>query len=243
MTDTGILRKLEKVQDKIAEDISSKTLIHMKNYIDDIVATEQAGSGIASMTNKLQNILNKRKSNETKIDHDMALDIFTNGIVNSDIIMDICAVNEKRSNFDKFFKICHELCMKRVSGALAKRHGSVEEVDHVTSIAELWRLGSKQIEILYTDENGVVDQDKVARNTPCYDYLAKQLLPKDDYIRKSERLYSSLNFKLALSGRSNHVKHVDFNYTQVTKSYLKQYAVDSKENAVFIQVDDKNKVL
>jgi hypothetical protein len=91
----------------------------------------------------------------------------------------------------------------------------VEEVEHVTSIAELWRLVSHQVEEHFTDENNVIDVDEVARNIPSYDYLTKQLSPKNEYIRKSERFYSSLQFKLAMSGRSNHVKHPDFNYTQV----------------------------
>ena len=47
------------------------------------------------------------------------------------------------------------------------------------------------------------------------DYLTKQLSPLNEYVRKSERYNSKLPFKLAMSGRSNHVKHVDFNYTQV----------------------------
>ena len=74
---------------------------------------------------------------------------------------------------------------------------------------------SSQIEVLFTDENKVIDIDEVHRNIPSYEYLTKQLSPKNDYVRKSDRYYSKLPFKLAMSGRSNHVKHVDFNYTQV----------------------------
>ena len=102
--------------------------------------------------------------------------------MSSSVILDICAVAEKRSRFDFFFKLCHDLCMKRVSGALAKRHGMVDEVEHVPSVMELWRLVSHQVEVHFTDENNVADVNEVARKIPSYDYLTKQLSPKNEYI-------------------------------------------------------------
>jgi hypothetical protein len=184
MTDTAVLKKLESIQNTIAEDIISNTLTHMKNDIEDVLTSQQEGKGVAYLTNKLQNI-----------DQDLATTILSHGVVSSSIIMDICAVAEKRSSFELFFKLCNDQCMKRVSGALAKRHGSVEEVDHVTSVAEVWRLGSKQIEEYNTDEDGVIDADEVAKNVPSYDYLSKQLSPKNEYAVKSGRYYSLLKFR------------------------------------------------
>ena len=215
MTDSAVLRKIEIIKKEISNNIACEALTYMKNDIEDVLASTIEGHGIQSVTKKLQNILNKRKTNEIRIENDLASNILSGGQVSSSVILDICAVAEKRSRFDFFFKLCHDLCRKRVSGALAKRHGIVEEVEHVTSIAELWRLVSHQVEEHFTDENSVIDVDEVARNIPSYDYLTKQLSPKNEYIRKSERFYSSLQFKLAMSGRSNHVKHPDFNYTQV----------------------------
>ena len=215
MTDSAILRKIEIIQKEISNNIACEALTYMKNDIEDVLASTIEGHGIQSVTKKLQNILNKRKTSEIRIENDLASNILSGGQVSSSVILDICAVAEKRSRFDFFFKLCHDLCRKRVSGALAKRYGIVEEVEHVTSIAELWRLVSHLVEEHFTDENNVIDVDEVARNIPSYDYLTKQLSPKNEYIRKSERFYSSLQFKLAMSGRSNHVKHPDFNYTQV----------------------------
>lgn len=220
MTDSAVLNRMEKIQKEISRNIASEALTYMKNDIDDVLASTEEGHGIESMTKKLQNILNKRKTNDVRIENNLASNILSGGQVSSSVIMDICAVAEKRSKFDFFFKLCHDLCRKRVSGALAKRHGIVEEVEHVTSIAELWRLVSRQIEEYFTDENSVIDVNEVARNIPSYDYLSKQLSPKNEYNCKSERFYSSLQFKLAMSGRSNHVKHPDFNYTQVISSSL-----------------------
>ena len=91
----------------------------------------------------------------------------------------------------------------------------MEEVEHVTSVRELWRLVSHQFEEHFTDENNVIDVNEVARSIPSYDYLTKQPSPKNEYTCESERFYPSLQFKLAISGRSNPVKHPDFNYTQV----------------------------
>lgn len=74
---------------------------------------------------------------------------------NSQDILEICAVAEIRSKFDLFLKLCRDLCKNGEGGALAKRHGSAEEVGHVTSISELWRIVLFQIEVLFTDENKV----------------------------------------------------------------------------------------
>jgi hypothetical protein len=60
--------------------------------------------------------------------------------VTSSVVMDVMAVIENKSKFSLFFKLCNDLCERRVAGALAKRHGSNERVDHVTSINELHRL-------------------------------------------------------------------------------------------------------
>ena len=77
---------------------------------------------------------------------------------------------------------------------------------------------------------------------PSYDYLLKQFTPKNSYAMKADRYFSKLPFQLSLSGRSNHVKHVDFEYTQIVKKYMKEYAVENRNISIFIQVDDKNKV-
>jgi hypothetical protein len=219
-TDTAILKKIENIQKQISENITNESITHLKTDIEDILALSNDGYGIASMTRKLQNVLNKRKTNEKRLDNDLALNILSNGSVSSPVVLDICAVAENKSKFDLFFKLCHDLCKNRVSGALAKRHGVIEEVEHVTTIAELWRLASRQVEILYTDANNVIDVDEVAKNIPSYDFLTKQLSPKNEYAKKSERFYSKLQFKLSMSGRSNHVKHPDFNYTQVFTSLI-----------------------
>lgn len=217
IADSVVLKKIENIQRQISENITMEAFIHMRTDIEDVLALSNDGYSIQSMTKKLQNILNKRKMNETRLEKDLATEIMANGPVSSAVIIDVCAVAENRSKFDLFFKLCHDLCRKRVSGALAKRHGIIEEVEHVTSIRELWRLVSKEIEVHFTDESNVFDVDEVARNIPSYDYLTKQLSPKNEYVAKSDRYFSSLQFKLALSGRSNHVKHPDFNYTQVNK--------------------------
>ena len=145
ISDSAVLRKIETIQKEISKNITSEALTYMKNDIEDILASTIEGHGIQSVTKKLQKILNKRKSNEVRIDNDLASNILSGGQVSSSVILDICAVAEKRSRFDFFFKLCHDLCMKRVSGALAKRHGMIEEVEHVTSVRELWRLVSHQV--------------------------------------------------------------------------------------------------
>ena len=215
MPDSALLRKIEMVQKDIPKNMTNEALTYMENDIEDILASTIEGHGIQSVTKKLQNILNKRKTNEMRIDIDLTSNILSGCQVSSSVILDICAVAEKRSRFDFFFKLCQDLCRERVSGALAKWHGIVEEVEHVTSVSELWRLVSHQVEQHFTDEINVIDVNEVAKNIPFYDYLTKQLSPKNEYTCKSERFYSSLQFKLAMSGRSNHVKHPDFNYTQV----------------------------
>jgi hypothetical protein len=56
-----------------------------------------------------------------------------------------------QSKYEMFFQLCNDLCNRRVKGALAKRHGSTERVEHVTSVSELHRLISKEIEEKYTE--------------------------------------------------------------------------------------------
>ena len=107
---------------------------------------------------------------------------------------------------------------------------------HVTSVRELHRLVSKDI---YQNLGNVQEAYVII---PSYDYLLKQFTPKNKYVMKADRYFSNLPFQLSLSGRSNHVKHVDFEYTQIVKKYMKEYAVENRDISMFIQVDDKNKV-
>ena len=83
------------------------------------------------------------------------------------------------------------------------------------------------------------DVNKAHELIPSYDYLLKQFTPKNQYCIKSDRYFSKLPFQLTLSGRFN---HIDFEYTQTVKKYMKEFAVLDSEISVFIQVDDKNKV-
>jgi hypothetical protein len=215
MSDRAILKKIEIIQNEISQNITKESLTHLTTDIGDVLALSKEGYGIQSMTKKLQNILNKRKIDEKRLDMDLASDIMSNRPVSTSEVLHICAIEEHKSKVDLFFKLCHDLCKNRVSGALAKRHGVIEEVEHVTSIRELWCPATRQVEILFTYENNTINQEEVTKNIPSYDYLTKQLSPKNEYVHKSERFYSNLQFKLAMSGRSNHVKHPDFNYTQV----------------------------
>jgi hypothetical protein len=161
LSDRAILKKIETIQNKISQNITKEPLTHLTTDIGDVLALSNEGYGIQSMTKKLQNILNKRKINEKRLDIDLASDIMSNGPVSTSVVLDICAVEENKSKFDLFFKLCHDLCKNRVSGALAKRHGVIEEVEHVTSVRELWRLAIRQVEILFTDENNTINQDEV----------------------------------------------------------------------------------
>lgn len=233
-----MLKKYNEILQTIAEDIAEKALIHLKINIDDIL-TE--GMGIKGMTKKLQSIMNS--SNKSSKNPELANEILSNGNANSAVILNIIDVIEKPKKFKQFFGLCNDLCKRRVEGALAKRHGSQEVVSHVTTISELHRLVSNMIEEIYTDkDSGIVDHQRVHDSIPSKDYTQKQFCPRNQYATKADRYYSELPFTLYSSSRTNHVRHADFDYTQKLKTYLKEYAVENKQTAIFIQVDDKNKV-
>ena len=233
------IKKYNEVLQTITEDISKKALIHLSIDMDDVL-TE--GKGIKSMTKKLQSIINS--SNKSRKNPELANEILSSGNASSAIISNIIDVIEKPGKFKEFFGLCNDLCRRRVEGALAKRHGSQEVVSHVTTISELHRLVSSMIQEIYTNpENGEIDYQKIYDSIPSIDYTQKQFCPRNQYAAKADRYYSELPFTLYSSSRTNHVRHVDFDYTQKLKMYLKEYAVENKDNAIFIQVDDKNKVI
>ncbi len=152
-----VLKKYRDTLQTINMEISANTMIHLKTNIDDIF-TE--GKGIKTMTKKLQSLLNgalKAKSNSK-----LANEILINGNSNSSVIIDILNVIEKSSKYKEFFKLCNDLCKRRVEGALAKRHGSQEVVSHVSTISELHRLVSNMITNIYTNKDtGEIDHDEV----------------------------------------------------------------------------------
>lgn len=233
-----VIKKYNEILQTITEDISIKALIHLKIDMDDVFSE---GKGIKSMTKKLQSIINS--SNKSRKNHELANEILSNGNANSAIVLDIIDVIEKPGKFQQFFGLCNDLCRRRVEGALTKRHGSQEVVSHVTTISELHRLVSSMIQEIYTNtENGEIGHQKIYDCTPSKDYTQKQFCPRNQYAAKADRYYSELPFTLYSSSRTNHVKHVDFDYAQKLKMYFKEYAVENRENVIFIQVDDKNKV-
>ena len=233
-----VLRKYTEILQLINDDISHNAVAHLKVNIDDIF---NEGKGIVTMTKKLQTLLNV--SMKSKISPELSNEILSNGNTNSSIIIDIVNVIEKPGKYVEFFGLCNDLCKRRVEGALAKRHGSQEVVSHVSTISELYRLVSNMITHIYTNQDsGEIDYQKVHDSIPSLDYLRKQFSPRNPYIRKADRYYSELPFTLYSSSRTNHVKHQDFDWTQHLKSYLKEYAVENKDVAIFLQVNDKNKV-
>ena len=234
VTNSEVLKEHAYVLDKINTDIKESVLQHLWLNIEDIV---NEGIGIRAMSNKLQSILQRFNDDKLKVTADLASVILSQGAVSSCVVSDIIYTLENDTHFEEFFRRCNEMCMKRVEGALAKRHGSREVVTHVTSIRELHRLISKEVQECYPDVQ------EAHNMTPSYDYLLKQFTPKNNYAMKADRYFSRLHFQLSLTGRSNHVKHTDFDYTQAVKSYMKQYAVEYRDISIFIQVDDKNKVI
>ena len=233
VTNSEVLREYSEVLKKISSDIKNSALQHIRLDIQDIMSE---GTGILAMSNRLQSVLHRFKNERMRVPADLASVILSQGAVDASVVIDICDVIEKSGKFEEFFKMCNALCMKRVEGALAKRHGSREVVTHVTSVKELHRLVSKDIYETITNVQEAYEM------IPSYDYLLKQFTPKNNYVMKADRYFSKLPFQLSLSGRSNHVKHVDFEYTQIVKKYMKEYAVENRDISIFIQVDDKNKV-
>lgn len=234
-----VLKKYSEILQLINDDISQSAIAHLKINIDDIFSE---GKGIKTMTTKLQSILNGKI--KSKISPELSSELLSNGNTNSSIIIDIVNVIEKPGKYAQFFGLCNDLCKRRVEGALAKRHGSEEVVSHVSTISELYRLVSNMITHIYTNnESGEIDSQKIYDNIPSLDYLRKQFCPRNQYVGKADRYYSELPFTLYSSSRTNHVKHQDFDWTQQLKTYLKEYSVENKDIAIFLQVDDKNKVL
>ena len=127
---------------KISSDIKNSALQHIRLDIQDIMSE---GTGILAMSNRLQSVLHRFKNERMRVPADLASVILSQGAVDASVVLDICDVIEKSGKFEEFFKMCNALCMKRVEGALAKRHGSREVVTHVTSVKELHRLVSKDI--------------------------------------------------------------------------------------------------
>jgi hypothetical protein len=209
VTNPEVLNEYSEVLKKVNIDIKDSALDHIKLDIDDIL---RDGGGHFAMIKKLQSVLKKFNSDELNIPTNLASDLLNQGAVTSIIVLDVCRVIENPGKFDEFFQRCNNLCMKRVEGALAKRHGSREIVTHVTSVRELYRLVSKEISESFPDVN------KAHELIPSYDYLLKQFTPKNQYCIKSDRYFSKLPFQLTLSGRSYHVKHIDFEYTQTVKN-------------------------
>ena len=112
----------------------------------------------------------------------------------------------------------------------------------MSTISELHRIVNN-ITNIYTDKDtGEIDHDEVYNKIPSLDYTREQFCPRNQYVRKSDRYCSELPYTLYTSSRTNHVRHPDFDWTQKLKMYLKEYAVESKTSALFLQVDDKNKV-
>ena len=233
-----VLKKYSDTLQIINMEISANAMVHLKTNIDDIYSE---GKGIKTMTKKLQSLLNGAL--KTKLKSKLADEILTSGNSNSSVIIDIINVIEKPSKFKEFFKLCNDLCKRRVEGALAKRHGSQEVVSYVSTISKLHLLVSNMITNIHTDKDtGEINHDEIHNKIPSLDYTRKQFCPRNQYVRKSDRYYSELPYTLYSSSRTNHVRHPDFDYTQTLKMYLKEYAVENRASALFLQVDDKNKV-
>ena len=233
-----VLKKYNEVLELINEDIKSNALVHLKTNIDDIF---KESKGIKAMTKKLESLI--RGITKSKKSSELANEIMTNNDINSSVIVDILNVIEKPGKYSILFELCNDLCRRKVEGALAKRHGSQEVVSHVSTISELHRLVSKIITVRFTNtDTDEVDHQKVYDNIPSLDYTRKQFCPRNEYISKANRYFSELPFTLYSSSRTNHVRHQDFDYTQTLKMYLKEFAVENKDYAIFVQVDDKNKV-
>ena len=217
VTNHIVLKEYSEVLKKINIDIKDCALQHIKLNIEDIMNEE---IGILSMTRKLQLVLKRLDSENLKVPPDLASVILSQGAITSSVVLDIFELIEKPSRFEESFKMCNVLCMKRVEGALAKRHGSREVVTHETSVKELHRLVSKDIYDKFSNIQEAHDM------IPSDDYLLKHFTPKNSYAMKADRYFSKLPFQLSLSGRSNHVKHIDF---YIVKKYMKEYAVGNRK--------------
>lgn len=233
-----VLKKYNEVLESINEDIKINALVHLKTNIDDIF---KESNGIKAMTKKLESLISG--ITKSKKSCQLAKEIMLNGDINSSFVVDILNVIEKPGKYSTFFGLCNDLCKRRVEGALAKRHGSQEVVSHVSTISELYRLVSNLITTMYTNnDTNEIDHQKIYDSLPSLDYTRKQFCPRNQYISKADRYFSELPFTLYTSSRTNHVRHQDFDWTQQLKMYMKEYAVENKDCAIFLQVDDKNKV-
>lgn len=145
VTNPEVLKEYSEVLDKINIDIKDSALQHIRLNIDDIMSE---GGGSSAMIKKLQSLLQRLNSNKLSIPTHLASVILSQGAVTSSVVLDVCGVAEKPGKFDEFFLRCNSLCLKRVEGALAKRHGSREVVTHVTSVRELYRLVSTVLRLL-----------------------------------------------------------------------------------------------
>lgn len=138
--------------------------------------------------------------------------------------------------FDSIFNTVESLLDKAVSNAADKRKNNVLDVDTTLStIADLYRKAVTQFKIEYKDSE--------TRPPICsYNYLTKQFMPVNEHNHLAKRYYSRFFYILGKSMSSVHKKHKDFEFCKQQILMHKDMALFYKDQAIFLQFDDKQKV-
>ena len=149
-----------------------------------------------------------------------------------EILLDMRKLNGKpdSSMFDEFWKELSVYLVEVSPAVDDRRHGSTLHLPIAISIADLREIIGSRLRLKYPED---------CPKLPSNEWIWVQFAPQNPYASTALRHPGKFEIKFAVQRRQLRKEHPDSKYVMILVKYVKEYAVQFRNQVVLISVDDK----